>query len=290
MKIKLWYVLALLVTVVLVVGCASAPTPTPVPPAATPAPPTKPPPTAPSVPASPTPVPPTAIPAPQVDTASVARGGLLYDKWWKVVGAIEPKDNPALWALQTTNTRTGADTWRCKECHGWDYKGKDGAYGSGSHKTGFAGVWDAAQKKTVDELVAVLKGSSNSQHDFSTALQPADLADATNFLKYGLVDMSQFVDYATKKPIGGDVTRGKSLYNGLCAACHEPEGKKLNFGTEGAPEYVGTIAKDNPVEFLHKIRVGQPGSNPPMLSTLVLGWTMQQIVDVLSYAQTLPEK
>jgi len=22
-----------------------------------------------------------------------------------------------------SNPRTGADTWRCKECHGWDYKG-----------------------------------------------------------------------------------------------------------------------------------------------------------------------
>lgn len=290
MKSKLWYVLALLVTVVLVVGCAPASTPTPVPATATPVPPTKAPPTAPPVTASPTPVPLTAIPAPQVDTASVARGGLLYDQWWKVVGASEPEDDQALWALQTTNTLTGAGTWRCKECHGWDYEGKDGAYASGSHMTGFPGVWEAAQVKTVDELVAVLKGSSNSQHDFSTALQPADLTDAANFLKYGLVDMSEFVDYATKKPIGGDAARGNSLFDGLCAACHGPDGKKLNFGTEEEPEYVGTIAVDNPVEFLHKIRVGQPGSNPPMISTLVLGWTMQQMVDVLTYAQTLPEK
>lgn len=230
------------------------------------------------------------MPAPQVDTASIARGGLLYDEWWKVVGASEPKDDQALWALQTTNSLTGADTWRCKECHGWDYKGKDGAYGSGSHKTGFAGVWDAAQLKAADELVAVLQGSSNPKHDFSTLLQPTDLTDATNFLKYGLVDVSKYVDYATKQPIGGDAARGKSMFDGLCAACHGPDGKKLNFGTEAEPEYVGTLAKDNPSEFLHKARVGQPGSNPPMPSTLVLGWTMQQVVDVLSYVQTLPEK
>lgn len=290
MKSKLWCVLVLLVTVVMVVGCAPASTPTPPAPTATPVPPTKAPPTALPVPASSTPVPLTAMPAPQVDTASIARGGLLYDEWWKVVGASEPKDDQALWALQTTNSLTGADTWRCKECHGWDYKGKDGAYGSGSHKTGFAGVWDAAQLKAADELVAVLQGSSNPKHDFSTLLQPTDLTDATNFLKYGLVDVSKYVDYATKQPIGGDAARGKSMFDGLCAACHGPDGKKLNFGTEAEPEYVGTLAKDNPSEFLHKARVGQPGSNPPMPSTLVLGWTMQQVVDVLSYVQTLPEK
>jgi thiosulfate dehydrogenase len=236
-------------------------------------------------------VPPTPTPAPKVDLTSVARGGLLYDKWWEVVaGASEPKDNQALWALQTTNTRTGADTWRCKECHGWDYKGKDGAYGKGSHMTGFPGVWDAAQKKTVQELTTILGGSANAKHNFTTVLKPADVTDLANFLKYGLVDVSKYVDYTTKKPIGGDAARGKSLYDGLCAACHGPDGKKLNFGTDKEPEYVGTLAKDNPFEFLHKARAGQPGSDPTMPSTLVLGWNIQQVVDLLAYAQTLPEK
>jgi len=42
-----------------------------------------------------------------------------------------PATSP-LWATQSSNTRSGKDTWRCKECHGWDYMGVDGAYGSGS--------------------------------------------------------------------------------------------------------------------------------------------------------------
>src|SRR3989304_10438538 len=69
-----------------------------------------------------------------------ARGGQLYDEWWAVLGTEAPAADQPLWATQTTNTRSGGDTWRCKECHGWDYKGKDGAYGSGSHLTGFFGV------------------------------------------------------------------------------------------------------------------------------------------------------
>jgi thiosulfate dehydrogenase len=101
--------------------------------------------------------------------------------------------------------------------------------------------------------------------------------------------MAQYIDYKTKKPVGGDAERGKALYP-FCGACHEPDGKKLNFGTEKDPEYVGTIARANPQEFLHKIWVGQPGSNPAMPAVMVMGWNIKQVVDVLAYAQTLPEK
>ncbi|MGE5123820.1 MAG: hypothetical protein ACM3H7_04830, partial [Acidobacteriaceae bacterium] len=74
-------------------------------------------------------------------SSSASRGGRLYDNWWVEAGVDEPTSDQPLWASQTTNTRSGSDTWRCKECHGWDYKGADGAYGSGSHMTGFPGVF-----------------------------------------------------------------------------------------------------------------------------------------------------
>ena len=82
--------------------------------------------------------------------ADAARGGALYDKWWKVAGvtATEPTGDHPLWASRPdmqSNTRIGSVTWRCKECHGWDYKGVDGAYSSGSHRTGFAGIFGTTQ-------------------------------------------------------------------------------------------------------------------------------------------------
>ncbi len=224
------------------------------------------------------------------DAKSVARGGLLYDKWWKVVpGATTPKGDHPLWSLQTTNTRKGDTTWRCKECHGWDYQGKDGAYGSGSHRTGFPGVWDAAQKKGVEQLAAILRGSANKKHDFSKVMRDQDIADLANFLNDGLVDMTKVIDYTTKKPIGADASRGKTLA-GLCVACHGADGKKLNFGSEEKPEFLGTLANKNPQEFLHKVRMGHPGSDPPMPSAVVLGWDIKQAVDVLAHSQTLPKK
>ena len=221
--------------------------------------------------------------------ASVAAGGKLYDKWWSVVsGAQEPKDNQALWALQDTNKRTGPDTWRCKECHGWDYKGKDGAYGSGSHKTDFVGIYDAATKKSAKELADILKGAKNPKHNFASLLGEENITNLANFLKAGVIDMTPNIDYSTKKPKSANATKGKELFDKNCASCHGNDGKKLNFGTQQAPEYVGTLAKDNPQEFLHKVRSGQPGA--PMPSAFEQGWSLQDVVDILAHAQTLPEK
>src|SRR3989338_3803714 len=110
-----------------------------------------------ATPTTPKPAPPTAQPAtpPPPSPATIALGGKLYDNWMKTAGVATPEGNSPLWAGQTTNTRTGKDTWRCKECHGWDYKGKDGAYSKGSHLTGFPGVYGAATTKTVAELTSV---------------------------------------------------------------------------------------------------------------------------------------
>jgi thiosulfate dehydrogenase len=63
-------------------------------------------------------------------------------------------------------------------------------------------------------------------------------------------------------------------------------GQRLNFGSPDEPEYVGTLANGNPWEVLHKIRFGNPGT--PMPSAVANGWSIQDVVDVLGYAQTLP--
>ncbi|MBI4670329.1 MAG: c-type cytochrome [Chloroflexi bacterium] len=224
---------------------------------------------------------------PTGDAATTATGGRLYDKWWKVApGAKEPTEDHPLWATQTTNKLTGKDTWRCKECHGWDYKGVDGVYGSGSHKTGFPGVFSAGQSKTVAELEAILKGSADPKHDFSTVMDAASITALATFLKEGLIDESKYVDASNKQPIGGDATRGKAKFDGTCAACHGATGTDLNFGSDDEPEFVGTVAKGNPWEFLNKGRFGQPGAKMP--ATIELGWKVEDVVDVLAYAQTLP--
>jgi thiosulfate dehydrogenase len=210
-------------------------------------------------------------------------GGKLYDTWWEETGAEAPAADHPLWSTQTGNTRSGGDTWRCKECHGWDYKGADGAYGSGSHLTGFTGVLDTASLAS-DAILAWLDGRTNADHDFSAVMGPAELGALATFLQSEMADVTSFVDAAGKSV--GDPVVGRELFDGTCAACHGKDGKKLNFGDDEAPEYVGTIAVDNPAEFLHKAQFGQPGE--PMPAGMALGWTTQDVSDLLSYAQTLP--
>jgi thiosulfate dehydrogenase len=222
-----------------------------------------------------------------VDPWRVMRGGTLYDHWIKAKGVETPAGNHPLWALQTTNTGKGTDTWRCKECHGWDYLGKDGAYGSGSHYTGFIGVLQV-KDRPLGEIVAMLKGSTNPKHDFSPYLSQEDLEDLALFLKYGTVDMRTLINYKEKKPLKAtpDLNAGRAIFR-VCASCHGEDGKNLNFGTAEAPEYLGTVAHDNPQETLHKVRNGQPGNFVmPGLSFL----TTDQLQDLLAYLQTLPEK
>ena len=214
-------------------------------------------------------------------------GGVLYDDWMHALGDDVPEGDQALWKTQTTNTRTGKDTYRCKECQGWDYKGLEGAYGSGSHQTGFKGVL-AASSMSEEDLLAWLDGTKNADHDYSVFLQDVELKMLVDFLKEGVSDTSSQYINTDKTIIGADAEHGKALFNGLCQVCHAEDGKMLNFGDESEPEFVGTIAKDNPWEFWHKITFGQPGTQMP--SALNNGWSAQDIADVLAYAQTLPSE
>jgi thiosulfate dehydrogenase len=164
--------------------------------------------------------------------------------------------------------------------------GAEGAYGSGSHFTGFPGVY-AARTKSVDEIVAALSGGANPDHDFSAVMDDAALTNLAAFIQ-GVMDYTQYIDYSTKTPIGGDAANGQVLFEEGCAVCHGADGTQINFHDPDEPEYVGTIAVDNPQEFMHKAIYGQPGSNPKMVGSIETGWTTDQVVDVLAYAQTLP--
>jgi thiosulfate dehydrogenase len=224
---------------------------------------------------------------PYPDTPEI-HGGLLYDEWWPHLQVRVPEGDHPLWATQTTNTRTGPDTWRCKECHGWDYLGKDGVYGSGSHLTGFPGVYEARTKST-DEIVAALKGATNPDHDFSPYMNDEALNQLAVFIQ-GLRDYRQYVDYSTLTPIGGDPANGKVLFDAEqgCQWCHGLDGAKVNFGDLEEPEFVGTVAVDNPQEFMHKVIYGQPDSDPRMVAAIEREWEVDQVLDILAYAQTLP--
>lgn len=183
----------------------------------------------------------------------LAEGGRLYDKWWAEYGLAKPAGTHP--AYPATGKQSGAGTWRCKECHGWDYKGRDGAYATGSHYTGIKGIrqWDGGDE---DRVVAILK---DANHRYDTVMRERALHLLAEFVTEGQMDMDRWVDPATKQ-VKADADQGRRLYRHQCADCHGSDGRALNFTTPEQPEYLGTIGSKNPWELLHKIANGHPGT------------------------------
>jgi len=206
--------------------------------------------------------------------SAIARGGRLYDKWFAENKAAKPTDDHP--AYPHKGGKYGKDaSWRCKECHGWDYKGKDGAYASGGHATGIKGIQGAAGKDAA-AIVAILK---DKNHGYTDAMLSAeDMNDLALFVAQGQTDVSKYYDAATKKP-KGDAAKGEAYFNTLCAGCHGKDGKKL----KDAPP-LGSVA-DNVPEMLHKILNGQPGEAMPALRAL----DPQISADIAAHLQSLPK-
>ncbi len=209
----------------------------------------------------------------------ITHGGLLYDRWWAQLGKEAPKTTHP--AYTKAGKQTGSSTWRCKECHGWDYKGARGAYGKGSHYSGIGGIRNMAHAP-IDAIVAVMK---DKIHGFGNLIPDDDLTALAHFISHGQLDMDEYIDRTTKKA-KGDAANGERIYQTTCARCHGSDGKLINFHDEAKPEFIGTVATENPWETLHKLRMGQPGV--PMIS--MLAFEIQDHVDILAYAQTLPAK
>lgn len=216
----------------------------------------------------------------------IIQGAILYDNWSAALGVNAPPGDMPIWARQSTNTRSGGDTWRCVECHGWDYRGLAGAYVSGSHATGFPDVLSLAAEMSEADILDHLNGANDPAHDFSAYLDETSLRHLAVFLKYGLIDDSLYIDVVSLKVIGGDTGHGKTLYESTCAACHGLDGTQITFRTEGVNEYLGTVAFRDPWRFLHRTRFGTAGTDMPVGAAL--GWTPADGRDVLAYAQTFP--
>lgn len=213
------------------------------------------------------------------------RGGRIYDNWIVVVGRQAPATNHPLWDTQESNRRSGAVTWLCTECHGWDYKGADGAYGVFStHYTGFIGTLGVVGASQQDVLTW-FNGTRNTSHDFTQYFDAMDVMDLVAFLRTRQIDSSLLIDRFTGRSLG-DPQQGSGLYESTCASCHGDDGAEINFGTLQDPLYLADMAVVDPWRSIHKIRFGTPLS-AAMPAAEDLGWSLTRVADVLAYAQTL---
>ena len=223
----------------------------------------------------------TAVEAQEIplsDEYSVARGGRLYDKWFKInESGIKPQGaNPLYPDNGKYKGKKGSD-FRCKECHGWDYKGRDGIYSKGKHYTGTKGVL-AAKEMSRSKLAQTLR---DKNHRFTKEMLSArDANDLVNFIKKGMIEVDLYISKGSREPMG-NLKRGEAYYQTICAGCHGIEGKD-----EDTAPPLGQLANKFPEEVLHKIRMGQPKAEMPSLHML----DTQIAVDILKYLRVLPQE
>ncbi len=206
---------------------------------------------------------------------SVSRGGRLYDNWHlESRERVPDKPHPA-YPIDKMYAKDPEVNWRCKECHGWDYKGASGAYGTGKHFTGIKGIRDMVGVPP-DRIVAILK---DANHQYGNVLDYRDLQDLANFVSRGQIDMDGYIDRATLKA-KGDPAKGKVYFITICASCHGLEGADI---ITSIP--LGRLARRNSWGVFHKMISGHPDEVMPAMR--VLG--EDTLAGILAYLQTLPQ-
>ena len=214
---------------------------------------------------------------------NLKNGAQLYDNWLKITNA-KPEGKHPLYPSEAK--KSGKSTWRCKECHGWDYIGKKGRYSKGSHFTGISGVFHVQEENP--EVLYESMTNKNAGHDFSEYLSKSQIFDLVKFLREGQVAIEPVIDDQGNGK--GNSTHGKVLYEAHCSDCHGSGGNQIDFkGKKDGIQGVGWLANDNPQESIHKIRWGHPGSD---MSSMITDKNLseQDAIDILTYSQSLKSK
>ncbi|MDT8329243.1 MAG: c-type cytochrome [Roseovarius sp.] len=221
--------------------------------------------------------------APQVPSLewTLAAGGRIYDNWWEALDRPKPEGtNPA---YPASAKQEGAGTWRCKECHGWDYLGAEGIYRKGSRFTAIKGVM-GMRGQPAESIMPVLR---DANHPYtSEMISDEEMLRVATFISEGLTDMRAFIDYDTRKviPGAGDFARGRAIFQTTCAACHGFDGRAMDWGEGDEHNFVGTEAAALPDEVYNKISNAHPGA--AMINTRA--FSVQDRISLMTYIATLP--
>ena len=223
------------------------------------------------------------------ENALISMGGISYDKFWSEESDFDQSNQ----YLETLNA--SSNFFRCKQCHGWDGLGNQGAYINRAPKTSRPNVsslnlYQIAKSKSPQELFDDLKETTNRRdisYDLSTydpetnkvegdqmpnlnqVLTDAELWNIVKFLREGMFDVSELYDatYSGTYPTGsmvisnvgkdGDAVNGNTYYTENCSKCHGIYGTVIEL--EGGRS-VGTFIRAKSNEAQHKVKYGQLGA------------------------------
>jgi mono/diheme cytochrome c family protein len=223
--------------------------------------------------------------APQVPSEEwmIAAGGRIYDNWREALDRPEPEGTNPAYPVAVNADQTGEGTWRCKECHGWDYQGATGIYTKGSHFTGIKGVL-GVRGWAPETILPILR---DKNHPYTAEMITDDeMMRVAVFLSKGLVDMRSFINYDTRTMIPGvgDVDRGRAIFQTTCAACHGFDGRAMDWGEGDEHNFVGTEAAELPDEVWNKVSNAHPGAAMINLRAL----SVDDRVSLMAYIAGLP--
>ena len=147
-------------------------------------------------------------------------GGQLYSDWPQVMLFRGPFAKHPLWTGSPSAINT--ETWRCVNCHGWDYRGGDGVGGDLGVIAKVPGLRHlaGADRRTVAD------GITSAGHGF-VAEQLS--ADALRFLVDFLIEGQRaVVDLADKaRSVGANSQAGGNRCANICRVCNGPDGVRI---------------------------------------------------------------
>src|SRR3989338_7206122 len=205
------------------------------------------------------------------DMVSIVNGGRLYDNWLKMTGAADPGKDHKSWKPAAGNKQTGDTTWRCKSCHGWDYKGKDGQQKGTEDETAAGGITKSAGADPA-KIIAVLNAAT---HDLGAVMKEDAMKDLANFVSKGQVDTAALLAK------GGDAAKGKGYFETICVGCHKLDG---SYPKDMAMK-LGARVNIAQQRVLHNLINGNPMGKMPSLRAL----DGQVALDILAHLKTLPK-
>ncbi len=207
---------------------------------------------------------------------SHVRGARIYDDLFIELDAASPGPNPML-AIGAGATLADTDSWRCSQCHGFDYEGGVLTFNNGATnnllelrdvrgrdeefvfnmlQTGFD-AWDGAQVVNV--------------HNYSALLSEQAIVDVSDFVVNEIFDTHEFVRAPASGALG-DMVEGMAMYESVAVDAIPPlarvDGSNFNcVDCHGADARSGTAAIDiaivawsDPFRFLHRTLFGSPRS------------------------------
>ncbi len=222
-------------------------------------------------------------------SANGITGGKSFDKFWdSATGWNQADPNLAVFNAKS-------DFFRCKQCHGWDRLGSNGAYisrGPTANRPRVSSVdlRSLAATRTPQELFDGIKNSvgrrainadlstydpntnfavGDQMPDVGSIFTDSQIWNLVKYLKAEAVDVSQLYDFLLNGtyPTGsiaysnigltGNAASGTTTFTVKCAGCHGANGTAII--VDGS-YHVGSFIRAKPNEAQHKIKFGQLGS------------------------------